>query len=112
MSLDESIGKIEIDPTEEASVVEVFQDVLDKLSDVGKKDQLLKFFKLVQDRKWFDKDESRQMRYSPSTLQFFWLGRKLFGGRFIRFMSGPKHESDILTGSSTPNRCGNPFERI
>jgi hypothetical protein len=23
------------------------------------------------------------MRYSPSTLQFFWLGRKLFGGRFI-----------------------------
>ena len=61
---------------------------------------------------WFDKDESRQMRYSPSTLQFFWLVRKLFGGCFIRFMSGPKNESDILTGSSTPNRCGNPFERI
>ena len=61
----------------------VFQDVLDKLSDVGKKDKLLKFFKLVQDGKfllnnitfelfldiveWFDKDESRQLRYSPST---------------------------------------------
>jgi hypothetical protein len=39
-----------------------------------------------------------EMRYSPSTLQFVWLGRKLFGGRFIRFMSGPKNESDILTG--------------
>jgi hypothetical protein len=49
---------------------------------------------------WFDKDESRQMRYSPSTLQFFWLGRKLFGGRFIRFMSGPKNESDIPILSS------------
>jgi hypothetical protein len=49
MNLDESIGKIEVDPKEEASVVEVFQDVLDKLSDVGKKDKLLKFFKLVQD---------------------------------------------------------------
>ena len=47
MSLDESIAKIEDDPKEEASVVEVFQDVLDKLSDVGKKDKLLKFFKLV-----------------------------------------------------------------
>ena len=35
---------------------------------------------------------------------FCWLGRKLFGGRFIRFMSGPKNESNILTGSSTPNR--------
>ena len=128
MSLDESIGKIEVDPKEEASVVEVFQDVLDKLSDVGKKNQLLKFFKLVQDGKfplnniafelfldiveWFDKGESRQMRYSPSTLHFFGLGRKLFGGRFIQFMSGPKNESDILTGSSTPNRCGNPFEKI
>jgi hypothetical protein len=44
---------------------------------------------------WFDKDESRQMRYSPSTLQFFWLGRKLFGGCFIRFMSGPKNESEF-----------------
>jgi hypothetical protein len=40
MSLDESIGKIEVNPKEEASVV-----VLDKLSDVGKKDKLLKFFK-------------------------------------------------------------------
>jgi hypothetical protein len=52
MSLDERIGKIEVDPKEEASVVEVFQDVLDKLYDVGKKDQLLKFFKLVQDGKF------------------------------------------------------------
>jgi hypothetical protein len=39
MSLDESIGKIEVNPKEEASIV-----VLDKLSDVGKKDKLLKFF--------------------------------------------------------------------
>ena len=50
---------------------------------LGKKDKLLKFFKLVQDGEFpliniafelfldivelFDKDESRQMRYSPST---------------------------------------------
>jgi hypothetical protein len=45
MSLDESIGKIEVDPKEEASVVEAFQVVLDKHSDVRKKDKLLKFFK-------------------------------------------------------------------
>jgi hypothetical protein len=44
--------QIEVDPKEEASLVEVFQDVLDKLYDVGKKDQLLKFFKLVQDGKF------------------------------------------------------------
>jgi hypothetical protein len=42
MSLDESMGKIEVDPKEEASVVETFQVVLDKYSDVRKKDKLLK----------------------------------------------------------------------
>jgi hypothetical protein len=52
MSLDGSISKIEVDPTEEASVVEVFQDVLDKLSGVRKTDKLLQFFKLVQDGKF------------------------------------------------------------
>jgi tetrahydromethanopterin S-methyltransferase subunit G len=41
MSLDESIGKIEVDPKEEASVVEVFQDVLDKLSN--------KYFEIERD---------------------------------------------------------------
>jgi hypothetical protein len=30
-----------VDPKEEASVVEVFQDVLDKLSDVGEKGQAI-----------------------------------------------------------------------
>lgn len=40
------------------------------------------------------------MRYSPDTLQFFWVGKKLFGGRFIRFMSGLKNETQQLTGSS------------
>jgi hypothetical protein len=69
----------EVDPKEEASVVKVFKDVLDQLSDVGKKDKLFKFFKLVQDGKfplnniafelfldiveWFDKDESRQIAH-------------------------------------------------
>ena len=41
MSLDASIGKIEVNPREEVSVVEVFQDVLDKLSDVGEKGQAI-----------------------------------------------------------------------
>jgi hypothetical protein len=47
-----SCTNLEVDPKEEASVVVVFQDVLDKLFDVGKKDKLLKFFKLVQDGKF------------------------------------------------------------
>jgi hypothetical protein len=37
MSHDESIGKIEVDPKEEASVVEVFQEVLDNFLMLGKR---------------------------------------------------------------------------
>ena len=46
------INVLQVDPKEEASVVEVFQDVLDKLSDVGENDKLLKFFKVVQNGKF------------------------------------------------------------
>jgi hypothetical protein len=38
------------------------------------------------------------MRYSPETMQFFWVGRRLFGGRFVRFMSGMKNETQQLQG--------------
>jgi hypothetical protein len=93
VSLDESIDKIEVDPKEEVSVVEVFQDVLDKLSDVGKKDKLLKFFKLVQDGKfllhniafelfldiveWFDKDESHRNEIFAIKSPIFWVREKV-----------------------------------
>ena len=38
------------------------------------------------------------MRYSDNIKTFFWLGKKLFGSRFIRFMSCPKNETDDLLG--------------
>ena len=93
MSLDESIDKIEVSPREEVSVVEVFQDVLDKLSDVGKRDKLLKFFKLVQDGKFplhsiafelfldiverYDKDESRRNEIFAINSPIFWVREKV-----------------------------------
>ena len=36
------------------------------------------------------------MRYSPKTLQFFWVGKKLWW-QVIRFMSGMKNETQQLT---------------
>ena len=48
--------------------------------------------------RWYASKDSRSMRYSDTTLRLFWLGKKLFGGRFIRFMSGPKNETDFLMG--------------
>ena len=36
------------------------------------------------------------MRFNEECLKNFGVGRKLFGGRFIRFMSGMKNETDLL----------------
>ena len=51
--------------------------------------------------KWYSCEDSRGMRYNDNTLRFFWLGKKLFGGKFLRFMAGPKNETDLLLGKST-----------
>jgi hypothetical protein len=50
LSLDESIGKIEVDPKEQASVVEVFQDVK-KLRRIGVETRLkgYKYFEIERD---------------------------------------------------------------
>ena len=40
----------------------------------------------------------RQMRYNPERMKCFWVGKKFFGGRFMRFMSGMKTETDIPQG--------------
>ena len=43
------------------------------------------------------------MRYSDETLQFLWLGRKLFGERFVRLMSGMENETELLLGQQNFN---------
>ncbi|CAC5359049.1 unnamed protein product [Mytilus coruscus] len=42
------------------------------------------------------------MRYLQQTKQFWKLGMRLFGGKFIRFMSGYKNTTDVLYGESPP----------
>ena len=88
--------------------------VLQELGRVGKSDTFVKFLELVNERKfplnniafslfcdvvsWYSLSDTRSMRYSEDTIQFFWVGLKLFGGRFVRFMTGMKNESAMLTG--------------
>lgn len=41
------------------------------------------------------------MKYQyPETLQFWRIGQKLFHGRFLRCMSGPKNQGQILQGAT------------
>lgn len=93
---------------------EFFDNLEENFTSSDLKAKLLRFIELVKEEKfpldnvalqlfldtvtWFDRSDVRQMRYSPIALNFFWLGKKLFEGRFIRYMSGPKNETDFLTG--------------
>lgn len=86
---------------------------LKELQLIGKRETFITFLKLVSENKfpltniafslwcdvvsWYSTSDTRHMRYSADTLKFFWVGRKLFGGRFVRFMSGMKNETSFLT---------------
>jgi hypothetical protein len=120
------VDSIQVDSTEEgiitsddncqeiADIMKSLPLVIKELGNEGYSSLLQKFCKLVAEKKfplqnislrlwadvveWYGLDDTRNMRYSPETLQFFWLGRKLFGGKFVRFMSGLKNENDFLLG--------------
>ena len=95
----------------------VLSDAIERLRENNLNSELMTFLKLVSKGefpvdnvafllfidlvKWFSRDDARKMRYNDTTMRFFWLGKKLFGSRFIRFMSGPKNETDLLTGNFT-----------
>ena len=46
--------------------------------------------------RWYSLDSVNQMCYWDSTLLFWRVGIKLFHGAFLRFMSGPKCEGEII----------------
>lgn len=95
------------------TIVNLIPTVLRELEKEGYETLLQDFIKLVAKKKfplrnialrlwadvqWCGLSDTRLMRYSTETIQFFWLGKELFGGKFIRFMSGLKNETDILVG--------------
>ena len=41
------------------------------------------------------------MRYSEDTKKFWKVGWRIFGGRFINFMTGYKNDSQVVLGDST-----------
>jgi hypothetical protein len=110
------LGKLDL-PVNNDSVdqfLSIIPVVEEKLKQAGKGDVLSNFLKLVYEDefplnnigftlfcdlvKWFTLQDTRQMKYSPETMQFIWVGKRLFGGRFVRFMSGMKNETQQLQG--------------
>ncbi|WAR15144.1 hypothetical protein MAR_005249, partial [Mya arenaria] len=77
---------------------------------------MLEFFKQISDDKfplnniafllwseivhWFDQPNTSRMRYCDDTKQFWKTGWRLFGSRFVHFMSGFKNKNEIMQGIS------------
>jgi hypothetical protein len=103
-------------PTEE--LIKLAPKVLENLSKNGEMDKtILNFFRLVHQHKfplsnisfllwaevvkWFCCGNTCSMRYSEQTKIFWKLGWRLFGAKFVHFMSGYKNEGECLQGLST-----------
>jgi hypothetical protein len=50
--------------------------------------------------RWYSLANTSGMRYLEDTKKFWKLGWRLFGGKFLNFMSGFKNQSDIVLGVS------------
>jgi len=106
----------ETNPPDQDDIKELLESVLPVLEEQGVKNEILTFFQLVKERKfplnnvaftlfidvvkWFNSDDTRCMRYSDTSMKIFWLGKRLFGGKFLRFMSGMKNETSVLLGKT------------
>jgi hypothetical protein len=115
-----NINGIENDNDMESSIdeeykynIQILPSVLRNLAESNQDNTLRNFIKLVHEKKfpqeniaftlwcdlvkWYGLKDTRGMQDSTDTLNFFGVGWKLFGGRFVRFMSGLKNETSIFS---------------
>lgn len=59
--------------------------------------------------RWYSSESTTTMRYDDVVSRFWRTGYKLFHGRFLRFISGPKNRGEIIINDSKRG-CFNPAE--
>jgi hypothetical protein len=119
-SEEENDRKEDTDMTE--NILKRLPSVVEKLKEHGQLDMYLKWCALVADDKfhmeniayllfldviqWFSETSSSQMRYFQTETKHFWqVGYRLFKGKFLRFMSGPRSIGQIVECSQDRGFC-------
>ena len=104
------------------SLIEMLPSVLETLKIHNQLSTYMKWCKLLKEgtfpldnicymlfldlAEWFDKPFTSQMRYlREDTRQFWEVGYRLFKGKFIRFMAGPRNFGQIVDGSTERGFC-------
>ena len=97
------------------TILQMIPSVIDNFKKAGLLTQYIKFCNLVSSGnfnlrqishllfldvvEFMSAGKGQAMRYNfPETLKFWRVGYKLFHGRFIRFMGGPKYAGKVLEG--------------
>ena len=103
--------------------------VLDTLKSCNKTDEYLAFNRLLNDKKfpvtniafllfldvvrWLSLEKSTTfMRYSNDVKLFWQTGLRLFHGRFLRYMSGPKNQGQVIKSETTPGHFNSQESKI
>ena len=108
--------------TDLQQLINYLPSVLENLRKFGQEQSFIKWCCLVSENKipldnicyllfldlieWYSKPVTTQMRYFRSETRQFWeVGYRLFKGKFLRFMSGPRNLGQIISGSNQRGRC-------
>ena len=100
-------------------LVDMLPNVIQTLKDAGKVNEFIQFNHLLSEGKfpmtniaflffldivrWYSLDNATtSMRYSEKVKEFWRTGLRLFHGRFLRFMGGPKNKGQILHNEASP----------
>lgn len=51
--------------------------------------------------KWYGSQNTVTMRYDETISRFWRVGYKLFHGKFLRFLGGPKHRGALIAGETS-----------
>jgi hypothetical protein len=103
----------------------ILPTVLRNLDEVGQKESFTKFVNLIKSGnfplqnicyllfldlvEWHSCGTTSLMRYRPESMKFWQIGYRLFHGKFLRFMSGPRNLGQVLDCSSEKGSL-NPLE--
>lgn len=93
-------------------LIEAIPAILDEMKSIGHREASISFNKMLANKQFpldniafllfmdvcmfLSMENSSSMRYSNKVKQFWRIGFKLFHGKWLRFMGGPKHLGHII----------------
>ena len=106
----ESISDVKVFTEQLPSVIETLRkhgqlEIWKKFNDMVCKNEFpmtnIAYLLFLDVVKWFSHDNSVCMRYDDQVTKFWRIGYKLFHGKFLRFMGGPKNKGQVIFGETT-----------